>query len=120
MGSATGNTRTPKSFRLLNGCQWPNEEDLSGFRETFVSYLSQVESLSEVFTEYVSEALGLDTHALDVFFDNPKSSMQHRSKIVKYPPQIDSDQGVGPHTDSGFLTFVSAALSNMSILLLGQ
>lgn len=33
--------------------------------------------------------------------------MQHRAKIVKYPVVQDHTQGVGPHYDAGFLTFVS-------------
>ncbi|KAJ2968416.1 hypothetical protein NUW54_g13225 [Trametes sanguinea] len=37
--------------------------------------------------------------------------MQHRSKIVKYPARKEgeSDQGVGPHFDGGFLTFLLQA-----------
>ena len=33
--------------------------------------------------------------------------MQHRAKIVKYPVAAhENEQGVGPHYDAGFLTFV--------------
>ncbi|PVF97031.1 Clavaminate synthase-like protein [Serendipita vermifera] len=99
----------PDYLKLWGPAQWPEEKQLPGFKETLTSYLSQVEALSEIFTELVSEALGLEPTALDVFFDNPKSSMQHRSKVVKYPPVTNSTQGVGPHTDSGFLTFLLQA-----------
>ena len=40
--------------------------------------------------------------------------MQHRGKIVQYPviePGEGEAQGVGPHYDAGFLTFVSYILS---------
>jgi len=35
--------------------------------------------------------------------------MQHRAKIVKYPVVQDHTQGVGPHYDAGFLTFLLQA-----------
>lgn len=80
----------------------------------------------------VAEALGLAPDGLARFYDAPER-MQHRSKvqfataaaqqgyysdptghsrfyqIVKYPTrdQVASEQGVGPHFDAGFLTFVS-------------
>ena len=38
-------------------------------------------------------------------------------QIVKYPTrdEVNSDQGVGPHFDAGFLTFVSPSLSDRFI-----
>ncbi|KIM31190.1 hypothetical protein M408DRAFT_64609 [Serendipita vermifera MAFF 305830] len=96
-------------LKLWGPPQWPAEDDIPGFRSTFSAYLSQVEALSEELTELISEALGLGPHALDVFFDNPKRAMQHRSKIVKYPLRDGKDQGVGPHYDSGFLTLLLQA-----------
>lgn len=77
-----------------------------------LSYLSQVHALSVEFTHLLSEALGLPPNALDQFYDTPEN-MQHWSKIVKYPslddPTLNSNQGVGPHFDSGFLTFLLQA-----------
>ncbi|KAG8761091.1 hypothetical protein FRC14_007872 [Serendipita sp. 396] len=96
----------PEYLKLWGPAQWPSEELLPGFRNIYTTYLTQVEKLSETFIRLVSEALGLSPDALDVFFDRPMSSMQHRSKVVKYPPSGNSQQGVGPHTDSGFLTFL--------------
>ena len=46
------------------------------------------------------------------FFDETTRPLQHRSKIVKYPPlppDAPSDQGVGPHYDAGFLTLLLQA-----------
>lgn len=92
--------------------QWPAEEDIPGFKATMLSYLSQVHALSGEFTRLLSEALGLTPDALDQFYDSPEN-MQHWSKIVKYPslddPKLNSNQGVGPHFDSGFLTFLLQA-----------
>ncbi len=64
----------------------------------------------------MAEAFELSEDALSPFFNGstkPESGiMQHRSKIVKYPARKEgeSDQGVGPHFDGGFLTFVRARL----------
>jgi isopenicillin N synthase-like dioxygenase len=100
-----------------------------------VRYLTAVKSLSYEFVRLVAEALGLAPDGLARFYDAPEH-MQHRSKvrpptsaaqkgyadrpatrrlpasfiqIVKYPTrdQVASEQGVGPHFDAGFLTFVS-------------
>jgi len=74
--------------------------------------MSQVEELSYRFTEYMAQAFGLPPNGLDKFFDEPrKGVMQHRGKVVKYPPVKDgqSSQGVGPHFDGGFLTFLLQA-----------
>ena len=97
------------------------------------TYIAQVEDLSFAFASLLSEALGLPPDALDRFYDSPKKSMQQRCKVgeallnfrwqssftvfcsplqvVRYPPVTssapNSTQGVGPHYDAGFLTFVS-------------
>jgi isopenicillin N synthase-like dioxygenase len=52
----------------------------------------------------------LGPHGFDRLFDRPEL-IQHRAKIVKYPViEGSSSQGVGPHADGGFLTFVSSTL----------
>ena len=77
-----------------------------------LKYLAQVHALSVDFTHLLSEALGLPPTELDQFYDTPEN-MQHWSKIVKYPSlddeKLSSNQGVGPHFDSGFLTFLLQA-----------
>ncbi|THH17296.1 hypothetical protein EW146_g3500 [Bondarzewia mesenterica] len=92
---------------------WPKEEELPGFKDTLLRYLDQVQKLSYEFIELIAEALGLSPHGLDHFFD-PDELMQHRAKIVKYPSldEVPSDQGVGPHFDGGFLTFLYQASSH--------
>ncbi|KIJ50431.1 hypothetical protein M422DRAFT_159671 [Sphaerobolus stellatus SS14] len=90
--------------------QWPREEVLPGFRATAEAYIKSVEELSFEFTSLVAEALGLPPDALDRFYDEPKSIMQQRCKLVKYPTVTSgSKQGVGPHYDAGFLTFLLQA-----------
>ena len=65
-----------------------------------------MEELSYKFTSLVAEAFGLGSDGLSQFYDTPPL-MQHRAKIVQYPVvEGSNDQGVGPHYDAGFLTFV--------------
>lgn len=86
--------------------QWPSEDLIPGFRSVFEQYLNQVQDLSNQFSSLIAESFGLGPEGLAGFYDLP-DKMQHRAKIVQYPvTQSGSDQGVGPHYDAGFLTFV--------------
>ncbi|KIJ50476.1 hypothetical protein M422DRAFT_245763 [Sphaerobolus stellatus SS14] len=97
----------PEYLKLWGDAQ--AEEVLPGFRATTEAYIKSVEELSFEFTSLVAEALGLLPDALDRFYDEPKSIMQQRCKIVKYPTVTSgSKQGVGPHYD---------AVSSLSYLL---
>ncbi len=69
-------------------------------------YFDQMQDLSYAFSSLIAEAFGLGPNGLSQFYDSPEL-MQHRGKIVRYPAvEGQNDQGVGPHFDSGFLTFV--------------
>ncbi|CAI7659508.1 unnamed protein product [Penicillium glandicola] len=89
--------------------QWPDETAIPGFRESLNRYLSEVSNLAELFPGLIAEALDLPSTAFDRVFDTPQ---QHKLKLIKYPPPPESSneesgfQGVGPHKDSGFLTFL--------------
>lgn len=73
-------------------------------------YLDQVQELSYKFSSLIAESFGLGSDGLSQFYETPEL-MQHRAKIVQYPVvEGSSDQGVGPHYDAGFLTFVSVSL----------
>ncbi|KXN93249.1 hypothetical protein AN958_00173 [Leucoagaricus sp. SymC.cos] len=99
----------PDYYRLWGESQWPDEELIPGFRETLETYLEAVEDLSYSFSSLVAEAFGLGPNGLNHFYET-KELMQHRGKIVKYPIVTGgSDQGVGPHYDAGFLTFLLQA-----------
>jgi isopenicillin N synthase-like dioxygenase len=93
--------------RLWGPSQWPSEKLLPGFRDDFLTYMRELEELSYKFTSLMAEAFGLPPDGLDKFFDRSEL-MQHRGKVVRYPPVKpgESNQGVGPHFDGGFLTFV--------------
>jgi isopenicillin N synthase-like dioxygenase len=60
--------------------QWPEEEDVPGFKKTYLLYLDEVAKLSHEFVRLVAEALGLLPDGLAQFYD-ARERMQHRSKV---------------------------------------
>ncbi|KAH9993768.1 Clavaminate synthase-like protein [Russula vinacea] len=86
----------PEYLRLWGPSQWPEEEDVPGFKTTYLRYLDAVVSLSHEFTGLVAEALGLPPDGLAHFYGPRDERTQHRSKIVKYPTRDDvaSEQGL--------------------------
>ena len=97
--------------------QWPDEKLIPGFREVLERYLEEVQELSYKFSSFIAEAFGLGPDGLSQYYEAPEL-MQHRAKIVQYPVvEGSNDQGVGPHYDAGFLTFVSASLSTFGPFL---
>jgi isopenicillin N synthase-like dioxygenase len=86
---------------------------IPGFRAAVEAYLSEISTLSLSFNALVAEALELPPNAFDKFFDIPQ---QNKLKLVKYPPPTDKIlassgkppivQGVGPHKDGSFLTYL--------------
>ncbi|KAI0674896.1 Clavaminate synthase-like protein [Trametes maxima] len=105
----------PEYLRLWGPSQWPKEELVPGFKEVYLRYLAQVEKLSYAFIGLLAEAFELSEEAFLPFFPGglkPEPGiLLHRSKLVKYPARKEgeSDQGVGPHYDGGFLTFLLQA-----------
>lgn len=89
---------------------------MPGFKTTFERYLAAVESLSYEFVRLVAEALGLVPDGLAQFFD-ARERMQHHAKLLKYPTRDEaaSEQGIGPHFDAGFMTFVSPPLFYLQV-----
>jgi isopenicillin N synthase-like dioxygenase len=98
----------PEHYKLWGPPQWPDENAIPGFKEVVNTYLNRVATLSYETASLIGEALGLGPKGLSQFYDAPEL-MQHRAKIVQYPPTENYDQGVGPHYDAGFLTFLLQA-----------
>ncbi|KAF7310500.1 hypothetical protein HMN09_00592500 [Mycena chlorophos] len=98
----------PDYWSLWGPSQWPSEDLIPGFKATMEKYLLEVQELSYNFANLISEALGLPQGSLAQFYDRPEF-MQHRGKIVCYPQTDRPAQGVGPHYDAGFLTFLLQA-----------
>ncbi|KAL4073769.1 hypothetical protein J3A83DRAFT_4389897 [Scleroderma citrinum] len=82
----------PVHLRVWGPSQWPNPVLIPDFRETIENYLKEVQALSYQFIRLLAEALGL-------------------RRVIKYPANDGSltNQGVGPHYDAGFLTFLLQA-----------
>ncbi|EIN12096.1 Clavaminate synthase-like protein [Punctularia strigosozonata HHB-11173 SS5] len=100
----------PPYLRLWGPSQWPDDNVLPGFKDTLRRYLDRVENLSYEIMSLSAEALGLPPQAFEPLFGEPGTVM-HRAKLVKYPTQdaVETDQGVGPHFDGGFLTLLLQA-----------
>ncbi|KAF5361186.1 hypothetical protein D9758_009042 [Tetrapyrgos nigripes] len=104
----------PDHYNVWGPPQYPDESVIPGFRHAMETYLSQVTTLGSQFITLIAQALGLPPSGLSQFYDIPER-MQHRGKIVKYPvpdAKSDSNQGVGPHYDAGFLTILLQVTSH--------
>ncbi|TCD64835.1 hypothetical protein EIP91_003583 [Steccherinum ochraceum] len=105
----------PEYHRLLGPSQWPDEDLIPGFKDTFLKYFRQLEKLSTEFIALIEEALELPPGAMKQFFSNI-GGLQHWGKVVKYPaPDNSSNQGVGAHYDPGFLTFLLQASAHRGL-----
>ncbi|KAL4748192.1 hypothetical protein BDW72DRAFT_215027 [Aspergillus terricola var. indicus] len=96
-------------YRNIRGPnQWPDENAIPGFRQSVEAYLAELSPVAENFQVLIAEALDLPPNALKQFFDRP---VQQKMKLIKYPPPPSDaeSQGVGPHKDSEFLTFLLQA-----------
>ncbi|PHH70212.1 hypothetical protein CDD82_7262 [Ophiocordyceps australis] len=96
----------PRYYNLLAPNQWPGEEFVPGFRQTFSDYMKRMRSVSMQFTSLIAEALELPRDAFNKYVDE---GQQHKIKIVKYPDLGDDVQGVGPHKDSMLTSYLLQA-----------
>eukprot|EP00873_Tetraselmis_striata_P011773 jgi/Tetstr1/432037/TSEL_021510.t1 len=99
----------PVYRRLIGPNQWPDEALVSGFRGAIEAFMEGMHTLSLDLMGALMEALYLPANALDdTIGDTPNMQM----KIARYPPPQTEDQlagskyGVGPHTDSGYLSIL--------------
>ncbi|CAK7273665.1 hypothetical protein SEPCBS57363_005766 [Sporothrix epigloea] len=106
----------PLYDNLLAPNQWPSEDVMPRFRQAFAEFMTRMGDMSLYFTSLVAEAIGLPPAAFERYFDPDPRRRQHKLKIVKYPDvaELDaaaggSNQGVGPHKDSMYTTFLVQA-----------
>ncbi|OAA54980.1 2og-Fe oxygenase family protein [Niveomyces insectorum RCEF 264] len=116
----------PRYENLLAPNQWPSPAVLPAFRPVFTDFLTRMGAVSMHFTTLVAEAIGLPPTAFARYFDPDPARQQHKLKVVKYPDESelgrttkeegndDNDdnagsQGVGPHKDSMYITFLLQA-----------
>ena len=93
----------PAWLRLRGPNLWP--EGLPAFRAAVSEYNAAVEQAGHELMRAVSLALGQPADHFDALVETPEVL----TKIIRYPaPSEDfpTDQGVGQHTDAGFLTLL--------------
>ncbi|KIW91778.1 uncharacterized protein Z519_07748 [Cladophialophora bantiana CBS 173.52] len=101
----------PLYMNILGPNQWPSSTFLPTFRQTFEDYMKRLGEISIFFTSLIAEAIGLPAGAFSAYFDKDQ---QHKLKIIKYPDLQElglegEGQGVGPHKDYMFSTFLLQA-----------
>lgn len=106
----------PRYDNLLAPNQWPADGVLPQFRPAFTDFMTRMGTMSLYFTSLMAEAIGLPPTAFERYFDPDPLRRQHKLKIVKYPDVSElgaaaagSNQGVGPHKDSMYTTFLVQA-----------
>jgi isopenicillin N synthase-like dioxygenase len=91
-----------KRFRGLN--QWP--QDLPGFRDTVLAYMTAMEALGRRLVPIYAVALDLPADYFDAMFARPNMIQ----RLTHYPPRSsyeDDEFSIAPHTDSGFMTLLA-------------
>jgi isopenicillin N synthase-like dioxygenase len=91
-----------KPFTGLN--QWP--DNLPGFRDGCVAYLTAMEDLGRSLLPIYSAALGMPHDFFAAAFRKPTVSF----RLLHYPSQGEPDgeqYGLAPHADNGFLTILA-------------
>jgi isopenicillin N synthase-like dioxygenase len=93
----------PAWLRLRGPNLWPS---VPRFREAMSSWIAQMEDVGRVLLQAMSRALGQpDDHFDEMVTPHPELL----TKVIRYPAPTDwhpSDQGVGAHRDTGFLSFI--------------
>ncbi|KAH8734907.1 hypothetical protein BGZ61DRAFT_412589 [Ilyonectria robusta] len=110
---------SPLHHHLLAPNQWPAEESLPGFRDTYTEYMDRMGKISIYFTSLIAEAIELPKDAFNKYFDEDQ---QHKLKIVRYPDlqQLGKEgekqgQGVGPHKDSMLSSYLLQATQHRGL-----
>ena len=99
-------------LQLQGPNQWPHSLSKTKFRETVLTYLSEMQKLGGKVMEALSLVLELPESYFNQYFDPKSDDAYSILRLLRYPParlKEGSDQlqlGVGPHIDSGCLVFL--------------
>uniref|UniRef100_A0A7S1B101 Fe2OG dioxygenase domain-containing protein n=1 Tax=Noctiluca scintillans TaxID=2966 RepID=A0A7S1B101_NOCSC len=85
--------------RLRGPNLWPTRPP--ELRHLVTCWMREMEMIARAVTRAISASMGLDPSALDHLFQTPHV----QGKLVHYPAS-EGTQGVGAHTDTGFLTLL--------------
>ncbi|KAI9350930.1 hypothetical protein BDR26DRAFT_793255, partial [Obelidium mucronatum] len=89
-------------WRVMKG---PNEYPGNGddlLRPRVQEYLTQLSRVSHILLQSIAQILDRNPQDLSQYFKDPYAYM----RFIKYPASKGEKQGVGPHTDLGFLTLI--------------
>ncbi|MEM7194474.1 MAG: 2-oxoglutarate and iron-dependent oxygenase domain-containing protein [Pseudomonadota bacterium] len=89
--------------RLVGPNQWPQENELPGFRASVKNYINCMDQIASRLLDVMSVALGFDLSYLRNTFGNDPCPYL---KLIRYPESESGTQGVGTHKDSGYLTLL--------------
>jgi isopenicillin N synthase-like dioxygenase len=102
-----------RRFHVQN--QWP--ENLPGFREQTLKYMSAMEALCRKLVRLYALALDLPADHFDASFKKPHMILR-QSRYPKIDAADDTVASLVPHTDSGFMTLLPPnRVQGLSILL---
>ncbi|MGO3741364.1 isopenicillin N synthase family dioxygenase [Kerstersia sp.] len=96
--------QTPPWARLQGPNLWP-DASLPQLRPVLQAWQAEMTRTTLRLLRAFALALGLEENAFDALYGREPNE---HAKIIRYPgrEQTGSDQGVGPHKDSGLITFV--------------
>ncbi|CDK26312.1 unnamed protein product [Kuraishia capsulata CBS 1993] len=115
--------------------QWPNSRVLPKFRPVIEGYIDKMSLFARWFIELIEEALDVPKGTFDRFF---KRQAQAKLKLIRYPEleraaeipglpteaakavPVDLQQGVGPHRDQSFITYIYQATPHVSLQIQDQ
>lgn len=92
-----------KGLRYHKENRWP--KDLSGFRETVVTYFNALQDLGRRLLPVYALALDLPATYFDIYFSDPISAL----RLTHYPPITSGTDefSIAPHFDSSFMTILA-------------
>lgn len=97
-----GASLPPDPYELYGDNQWPSDEILPGFRETFLRYYAQLLELSRDLMRIFALALDLPEN----FFDDKMKFPGAMARMMHYPPQPAGEKmaGLAAHTVGAVLS----------------
>ena len=100
--------------RFYGENQWP--ENLPGFKEIVQAYMNTMTDLGKTMLPIWAKALKLERNFFAPYFENTHTYF----RMSHYPPVPnlgENEFGIGPHADTGFMTFLpQAAVDGLEIL----
>ena len=90
----------------LDDNQWPDEDQLPGFRGQIETYAMEIEKLAKQLLPIYARALKLDQDYFEPAFTSPL----YRLRLSRYPSLAQEDSGefgIAPHVDTTFFTLLA-------------